>query len=68
MPNWDKVNAMKAWLIFGAVSGLALGGWLSRVANDLDLVDGLGIGLATGLIVAIGFASIPWKQMARREW
>lgn len=59
---------MKAWLIFGAVSGLALGGWLSQVAKDLELADGLGLGLGTGLIVAFGFASIPWKKMARREW
>ncbi len=59
---------MKAWLIFGAVAGSALGGWLSQVAEDLDLLDGLGIGLGTGLMVAVAFASIPWKQMARREW
>jgi len=59
---------MKAWLIFGAVSGLALGGWLSQVAKDLAVVDGLAIGLGAGLMLAIGFASIPWKQMARREW
>jgi hypothetical protein len=59
---------MKAWLIFGAVSGLALGGWLSQVAKDLAVLDGLGIGLGVGLMVSIGFASIPWKAMARREW
>ena len=39
---------MKAWLIFGAVSGLALGGWLSQVAKGLDLIDGLGLGLIDG--------------------
>lgn len=59
---------MKAWLVFGAVSGLALGGWLSQVARDLDTIDGLGIGLAVGLIAAIGLGSIPWTAMARREW
>lgn len=59
---------MKAWLVFGAVSGLALGGWLSQSAKDLDVIDGLGIGLGVGLIAAIGLASIPWTAMARREW
>jgi len=59
---------MKAWLIFGAVSGLAFGGWLSQVAKGLDLADGLGLGLGAGLMMAIGFASIPWRKMARREW
>ncbi len=59
---------MKAWLIFGALSGLALGGWLSQVASGLELIDGLAIGLGTGLTMAIGFGSIPWKKMARREW
>ncbi len=59
---------MKAWLIFGAISGLALGGWLSSAAKDLALLDGLAVGLGVGLMTAIAFASIPWKQMARREW
>ena len=59
---------MKGWLVFGAVSGLALGGWLSQTAEGLELVDGLGIGLGAGLVMAIGLASIPWRQMARREW
>lgn len=59
---------MKGWLIFGAVSGVALGGWLSQTAEGLDLLDGLGIGLGAGLIMAIGLASIPWRDMARKEW
>jgi hypothetical protein len=59
---------MKGWLIFGAASGLALGGWLSQTAEGLDMIDGLGIGLGGGLIMAIGLASIPWRQMARKEW
>ncbi|BCW89356.1 hypothetical protein sos41_25160 [Alphaproteobacteria bacterium SO-S41] len=59
---------MKAWLVFGAVSGLAFGGWLSQVAQGLDTIDGLAIGLGTGLIAALGFASIPWNAMGRREW
>jgi len=59
---------MKGWLVFGSIGGLALGGWLSQTAEGLDLIDGLGIGLGTGLIMAIGLAAIPWRQMARREW
>lgn len=59
---------MKGWLIFGTVSGLALGGWLSFAAEGLDLIDGLGVGLVVGWITAIGLASIPWRSMARREW
>ena len=59
---------MKGWLIFGAVSGVALGGWLSQTAQGLDLVDGVAIGLGAGLLTALGFASIPWRQMGRREW
>lgn len=59
---------MKGWLIFGVVSGLTLGGWLSQVAHGLDVVDGLGIGLVVGLTSAIGLASIPWRAMGRREW
>jgi hypothetical protein len=59
---------MKGWLIFGTVGGLALGGWLSQTAQGLDLFDGMGIGVGAGLITAIGLASIPWRQMARKEW
>jgi hypothetical protein len=59
---------MKAWLIFGSVSGTAFGGWVSQSVQGLDTVTGIGIGLGLGLIVAVAFASIPWNAMARREW
>ncbi len=59
---------MKRWLIIGALSGLAFGGWLATRVTGLDLIDGLGIGLGSGLVIAIAFASIPWVQMGQREW
>lgn len=59
---------MKGWLIFGTVSGLALGGYLATTAQGLELVDGLLIGWGAGLVSAIGLASIPWRHMAKKEW
>ena len=59
---------MKTWLAIGVISGLAFGGWLSHAADEIELFDGLAVGLVCGLMIAFGFASIPWKHMGRREW
>lgn len=59
---------MKRWLIFGVVSGLALGVWLANAATGLDAIDALGIGLGLGLISALALASMPWDATSRNEW